>query len=710
SPEIKNSPRYDEYLKVLETGEPCYAEVVSHHPQLGEKRHSVKAFKVGDGLGMIVSDITEPKRVEEVLLESEQKYRSLFDNMLIGFAHCQILLDEDNRPTDFVYLEVNDAFERLTGLKREAVLGKKVTEAIPGIKEAHPELFDIYGRVALTGMGEDFDIHLEPLDTWLSISVYCPKKGYFVAVFGNITERKIGEKELENIFNLSADMIAVCTTEGKFLRVSPAWKDVLGYTTDEILELGWARLVHPDDAGRTDNEVAQQLHGKPVMGFINRFRCKDGTYKTFEWRATPAEKGIVYATARDITERWQAEELQRKSTHDLGERVKELNCLYGVSALAENAEISTEEMLDGIVALLPPGWQYPEITCGRIIIWGQEFKTGNFADTEWIQASHVTVHGVVVGTVEVCYLEEKQELDEGPFLKEERNLINAVAEQVGKTIERRRAEEALKQYSERLEEMVEQRTKELRAAQEQLILKEKLATLGQLAGGVGHELRNPLGAIKNAVYFLNMVMEEPERDVKETLDILNREVATSERIISSLFDFGREKPPNQAKVDLNEVIQAVLSRFEIPGNVEVASQLGEDLPVILADPGQLNQVFLNIVLNAVQAMPGGGRLHIKSEESGPGWVAVSFTDTGAGMAAETLLRVFEPLFTTKAKGIGLGLAHSRTLVEGHSGTIGVQSELGRGSTFTVRLPTSRRTAIGGVEGGRPEGNDGEVDR
>ncbi|MEE8470242.1 MAG: PAS domain S-box protein, partial [Dehalococcoidia bacterium] len=145
---------------------------------------------------------------------------------------------------------------------------------------------------------------------------------YFVAVFENITERKKGEKELENIFNLSADMIAVCTTEGKFLRVSPSWEDVLGYTTDEILKLGWATLVHPDDEERTDNEVARQLNGKPIMGFINRFRCKDGTYKTFEWRATPAEKGIVHATARDITERKKAEEALRRSEEHLKEAQK----------------------------------------------------------------------------------------------------------------------------------------------------------------------------------------------------------------------------------------------------------------------------------------------------------------------------------------------------------------------------------------------------
>jgi PAS domain S-box-containing protein len=257
--------------------------------------------------------------------------------------------------------------------------------------------------------------------------------------------------------------------------------------------------------------------------------------------------------------------------------------------------------------------------------------------------------------------------------------------------DRKRAEEALKEYSERLEEMVEERTQELRDAQEQLIRKEKLAVLGQLAGGVGHELRNPLGTISNAVYFLNMALEEPDPDVKEMLEILQKEVRTSEMIISSLLDFARTKPPARRKVDINVVVQEALSRTTVPENVEVVSQLDGTLPIILADPDQLGQVFGNIILNAIQAMPEGGQLVVKTSEVSEKlpkseWVAVSFTDTGVGIAEENLGKLFEPLFTTKAKGIGLGLAVTKTLVQGHGGTIEVQSELGKGTTFTVQLP------------------------
>jgi PAS domain S-box-containing protein len=222
--------------------------------------------------------------------------------------------------------------------------------------------------------------------------------------------------------------------------------------------------------------------------------------------------------------------------------------------------------------------------------------------------------------------------------------------------------------------------------QERLVRQEKLAVLGQLANGVGHELRNPLGAIKNAAYFLNMVLEKPEPEVKETLKILEKEVAASEKIINSLLDFARIRPPIKREVDIKEIMQEVLSRINVPENIEVKSQVDESFPTIMADPGQLGQVFENIILNALQAMPEGGQLIVKSEVPDPGWAAVSFVDTGVGIPQENLGKIFEPLFTSKPKGIGLGMAITKTYVEGHGGCIDVQSEVGKGSTFTVKLP------------------------
>jgi signal transduction histidine kinase len=185
-----------------------------------------------------------------------------------------------------------------------------------------------------------------------------------------------------------------------------------------------------------------------------------------------------------------------------------------------------------------------------------------------------------------------------------------------------------------------------------------------------------------------MVLEDLDPRAKETLEILEKEVKTSERIISGLLDFARAGPPIQRRVDLNGVLQGVLSRMTVPQGIEVVSQLDESLPTILADPDQIAQVFGNVILNGFQSMPEGGRLVIKAEVPSPKWSVVSFSDTGVGIPEENLARVFEPLFTTKAKGIGLGLSVVREIVERHGGWVTVESEEGVGSTFAIWLPLS----------------------
>jgi signal transduction histidine kinase len=270
--------------------------------------------------------------------------------------------------------------------------------------------------------------------------------------------------------------------------------------------------------------------------------------------------------------------------------------------------------------------------------------------------------------------------------------------------EHQRAEEALKEYSERLEEMVEQRTKELQEAQEQLIHTERLAAIGQLAASVGHELRNPLGIINNSVYYLNMKLRDADEKMKKHLKIMEREILSSNKIINDLLGFTRERKPTLKEADINVIVEDALSRTAVPNKVAVITKLGENLPPLMADPNQIQQVFINLISNAAQAMTSsgsvetsnGGRLEIATKVEG-GFIVTEFKDNGCGIPEENLGRLFEPLFTTKAKGIGLGLAVSRSLVEGHGGTIEVESpsaglgagEVERGTTFRVRLPIRR---------------------
>ena len=224
--------------------------------------------------------------------------------------------------------------------------------------------------------------------------------------------------------------------------------------------------------------------------------------------------------------------------------------------------------------------------------------------------------------------------------------------------------------------------------EEQLKHRERLAVLGQVAGGIVHELRNPLGWIKGSTYFLETALEEPDADVTKAIELLKRGVIKSEKIVDGLLSFVRPTSPERQKVCINDIVLKALSDMNLPENIRVVQNLDDSLPAILADPDQLGLVFDNIILNAAQAMPGGGVLTIESGISA-GWVSVSFADTGVGISDENLDRIFEPLFTTKDEGVGLGLALIKMLVEGHGGRIEVESALGKGSVFAIHLPLGR---------------------
>lgn len=250
---------------------------------------------------------------------------------------------------------------------------------------------------------------------------------------------------------------------------------------------------------------------------------------------------------------------------------------------------------------------------------------------------------------------------------------------------RRRGEEEVRRLNGELEQRVTERTRELREAQEKLLRQERLAAVGQLAGGLGHELRKPLTVMANAVYYLRLIQPGAEGKVKEYLGILENEVFAAEKIISDLLDFSRIKSVDRTAVILAELLTRTLERFPAPENITVRLDVPADLPPVHVDPHQMIQVLGNLVVNACQAMSGRGALTVAACRDKE-MVAVAVTDTGPGIAAENMVRLFEPLFTTKARGIGLGLAVSRKLAEANGGRIEARNNSGRGATFTVFLP------------------------
>jgi len=256
----------------------------------------------------------------EALRESEEQYHSLFENMLDGFAYCEMLYDEQDRPVDFVYLDVNKTFEQLTGLKN--VVGKKATEAIPGIKELNPELFEIYGRVALTGIPEIFEIDFKPLAKNLSVSVYSPQKEYFVAVFDDMTSRKQAEealsnseKKYRNIFENATEGIFQSTPEGRYISVNPAFARIGGYNSpdemmDTVTDIQKMMYVHKDDRTRLLELLNRQGQ---VNNFEAEIRRRDNTiiWILMNVKAIRDQGGkiiLLEGTIQDITERKRVEE------------------------------------------------------------------------------------------------------------------------------------------------------------------------------------------------------------------------------------------------------------------------------------------------------------------------------------------------------------------------------------------------------------------
>lgn len=364
----------------------------------------------------------------------------------------------------------------------------------------------------------------------------------------------------------------------------------------------------------------------------------------------------------------------------LRERVKELTCLYGLAQMVERPGITLEEILRGVLELLPPAWQYPQITAARIVLDGRSYVTADFKERVHIQSADIVVDGERRGRIDVVYGEERPEADEGPFLKEERSLVDAVARQVALVVQRREAEMAKAR------------------AEDQLRHADRLTTIGQLAAGVAHELNEPLSGILGFAQLAQKQAALPDQVVRDIERIVAMSLHARE-IVKKLMVFARQSPPRKSRVDLNQVVEEALSLLEprcARNSVAVVRHLSRRLPQITADPSQLHQVLVNLILNAIQAMPSGGTLEITTGASDDHLV-LAFEDTGVGMGKEVLDQLFVPFFTTKDvnEGTGLGLPVVHGIITSHGGTIHVESTPGRGSRFEIRLPLAAGPEDGG---------------
>jgi two-component system, NtrC family, sensor histidine kinase HydH len=231
---------------------------------------------------------------------------------------------------------------------------------------------------------------------------------------------------------------------------------------------------------------------------------------------------------------------------------------------------------------------------------------------------------------------------------------------------------------------------EVNQSQEALVRSEKLAAIGQLAASVGHELRNPLAAIRNAQTYLSRKLSASSTDAKvpQLLDVMDRELTASSKIIGDLLDFARERPLALGPCPLKPLVDEAVGLVPARGNVRVFNGVPDDIPVPQLDKEQFRQILINLVQNAVEAMPPerGGEVKVTADGGGDRLWAIRVEDNGVGIAKDTQEKIFQPLFTTKLRGTGLGLAIVSGVVKKHQGAIRVDSELGRGTRFTIELP------------------------
>jgi PAS domain S-box-containing protein len=521
------------------------------------------------------------------------------------------------------------------------------------------------------------------------------------AVAHDVTERRLMEEKLQDAerrLRLSYDNAAIgmawVASEGAYLRVNNAFCEMVGYTQEELLQMKSEELSHPDDKQVGNETLRTLIEGTKESGVVEkRYIHRDGHIIHLRFHVVFIENnikgtGYFFTQVVDISEQVEVENALRESELRFRSVFEDSpiaidffdsdgNFLFANKAALDMFGLSTADGMKRLNILKDPNTP-PDVI--ERVRRGENVRYESYFDFEKVKEQELYESS----------RSGKIHLDAvlSPLRLTPDGSVKGYLVQLLDISERKIAEEMQLRLTEELENIVEERTSELKKAQKELIRKQRLATLGQISGGIGHELRNPLAAIKNAGYLLNLLIKNPTQEVTDSLEILNIEVANCEKIISSLLDFARPKPLRLQKVRVNETLEQVLDRLSKPNCATIDKEFSDDLPIILADPTQLELVFSNLITNALQSMANGGQLTINTTSGPDNQVLISVSDTGEGVPEENLSQLFEPLFTTKAKGIGLGLTIVKSVIDAHKGSISVSSKVGEGTRFDVILPVS----------------------
>jgi PAS domain S-box-containing protein len=514
---------------------------------------------------------------------------------------------------------------------------------------------------------------------------------YIIAVGRDVTERRQAEKALReseekfrNLAEQSPNMIFI-NKRGRVVYANEKCEAITGYKREEFysLDFDFLTLIAPEYRDITKANFRRHMMGEEAAPLEYALLTKKGrrieailTSKLVTYEGEAAILGIV----TDITDRKMAEEALQKRTYELGERVKELNCLYGIADLVQKPGISLEEILKGTVEIMPPAFQYPEITCVRVVLEGRTFASKSFRETMWRQASDIIVHGDRAGTVEVYHLEEKPKSDEGPFLAEEKNLINAIAEQLGRITERRKAEEEIQ----KLNKSLRFQAAELAAANREL---------EAFSYSVSHDLRAPLRTVEG--FSRALVEDYSDKLEEEGKDYLRRIRAATQhmgQLIDDLLNLSlvMRTQMHREEINLSELVRTIKAEFQETQPERQVEFVVQERVFAHGDARLLRAVLENLLGNAWKFT--GKHLQAKIEFGAmqKGEQTVYFVrDDGAGFDMSYVSKLFVPFqrlhSIAEFPGNGIGLVLASRIINRHGGRIWAEGEVEKGATFYFTL-------------------------
>ena len=486
--------------------------------------------------------------------------------------------------------------------------------------------------------------------------------------------KKVKENFME-IFEYAGDGIVVIDKFGRLILANRKCEEITGYKRENFLGKSIISVIHERHRPKFVKLFLKVLSGERVRGEL-RIINKYGKTVPVEFSSVPIrENGEIIGTfsiIRDITARKRLENKLRKYSVMLKEMLRER--IRELEEIKKRYSVLVEYAGDGVVVIRKDG-KISFVNSKLIEMLGYEKNEilgshfSRFIAPEYIKITSERFRNRLKGEKVPSTYEIELLAKNGEKIPVELNATAVIYE------------------GEMVDLVVLRDIRERKALQEQILKTQRLEAIKQLATMVAHDLRNPLAGIRNAAYYIKRKLGNADQTIREMLEIIDREVVFANDIVNDLLDFASDRPLELKLESINSLIEETLRLIQIPENIEVIKEF-EEIPKIYVDANRLKRVFKNLIENSIQAMPKGGKLTIKTRKNEDS-IEIIFKDTGVGISKENMKKIFTPFFTTKAKGVGIGLSICRKFVKEHNGEIKVESEEGKGSVFTVILPIKK---------------------